>query len=43
LYREADLHEEKDRISQALGAIADKAILQKVLQFSMSVSFLNFY
>lgn len=36
LYREADLHEEKDRISRALGAISDETILQKVLQFAMS-------
>lgn len=38
LYREADLHEEKDRISRALGAIGDEAILKKVLEFAMSVS-----
>ncbi|XP_066991681.2 puromycin-sensitive aminopeptidase isoform X2 [Anabrus simplex] len=36
LYREADLHEEKDRISRALGAITDESILRKVLQFAMS-------
>ncbi|XP_069697519.1 puromycin-sensitive aminopeptidase isoform X2 [Periplaneta americana] len=36
LYREADLHEEKDRISRALGAIGDVTILKKVLQFAMS-------
>ncbi|XP_021928261.1 puromycin-sensitive aminopeptidase isoform X3 [Zootermopsis nevadensis] len=36
LYREADLHEEKDRISRALGAIGDEAILKKVLEFAMS-------
>lgn len=36
LYREADLHEEKDRISRALGAITDESILKKVLQFAMS-------
>jgi hypothetical protein len=38
LYREADLLEEKDRISRALGAIRDEEILKKVLQFAMSVS-----
>jgi hypothetical protein len=38
LYREADLHEEKDRISRALGAIRDEELLKKVLQFAMSVS-----
>nr|CAD7257222.1 unnamed protein product [Timema shepardi] len=36
LYREADLHEEKDRISRALGAIKDVAVLKKVLDFAMS-------
>ncbi|XP_063226837.1 puromycin-sensitive aminopeptidase isoform X2 [Bacillus rossius redtenbacheri] len=36
LYREADLHEEKDRISRALGAIKDVSLLKKVLQFAMS-------
>ncbi|XP_049807692.1 puromycin-sensitive aminopeptidase isoform X2 [Schistocerca nitens] len=36
LYREADLHEEKDRISRALGAIGNEAILKKVLDFAMS-------
>jgi hypothetical protein len=43
LYREADLLEEKDRISRALGAIRDEEILKKVLQFAMSVSYLYFY
>lgn len=43
LYREADLHEEKDRISRAFGAIGDVAILKKVLQFAMSVSYPYFY
>lgn len=43
LYREADLLEEKDRISRALGAIRDEEILKKVLQFAMSVSCLYFY
>lgn len=38
LYRSADLHEEKNRISQALGAIRDQEILKKVLDFAMSVS-----
>ncbi|PSN57011.1 Puromycin-sensitive aminopeptidase [Blattella germanica] len=36
LYREADLHEEKDRISRAFGAIKDESILKKVVQFAMS-------
>lgn len=36
LYREADLHEEKDRISRALGAIKDEALLKTVLEFAMS-------
>lgn len=37
LYRSSDLHEEKDRISRALGAAKDVTLLSKVLQFSMSV------
>ncbi|KAI4470181.1 protease m1 zinc metalloprotease [Holotrichia oblita] len=36
LYRSSDLHEEKDRISRALGAAKDISLLSKVLQFSMS-------
>ena len=35
LYRSTDLHEEKDRISRALGSISNPAILQKVIAFSM--------
>lgn len=40
LYRATDLHEEKDRISRALGSITDVEILKKVVDFAMSVSFL---
>lgn len=40
LYRSSDMQEEKNRISQALGAIRDKDILKKVLQFSVSVRIL---
>lgn len=40
LYRSADLHEEKDRISRALGATKDENLLAKVLEFAMSVSVL---
>lgn len=36
LYREADLHEEKDRICRNLGAIKDEKILRKVLDFAIS-------
>lgn len=36
LYRSADLHEEKDRISRALGAAKDGNLLAKVLEFAMS-------
>ncbi|CAG9561275.1 unnamed protein product [Danaus chrysippus] len=36
LYRAADLHEEKDRISRALGAVNDPALLKKVLEFAIS-------
>lgn len=37
LYRSVDLHEEKDRISRALGAAKDPEILSKVLEFAISV------
>lgn len=36
LYRAADLHEEKDRISRALGAVRDPELLKRVLQFAIS-------
>ncbi|XP_031826671.1 puromycin-sensitive aminopeptidase isoform X2 [Nomia melanderi] len=36
LYREADLHEEKDRILRALGAIKDETLLAEILEFAMS-------
>ena len=36
LYRATDLHEEKDRISRALGSIRDVELLKKVIQFAMS-------
>ncbi|XP_043483664.1 puromycin-sensitive aminopeptidase-like [Leptopilina heterotoma] len=36
LYRECDLHEEKDRILSSLGAVGDVKLLARVLQFSMS-------
>lgn len=36
LYRGTDLHEEKDRISRALGNIHNVELLQKVIQFAMS-------
>ncbi|XP_046969043.1 puromycin-sensitive aminopeptidase [Vanessa cardui] len=36
LYRAADLHEEKDRISRALGAVKDPALLKRVLEFAVS-------
>lgn len=38
LYRATDLHEEKDRISRALGSICDPEVLSKVIEFAMSVS-----
>lgn len=38
MYKDSDLHEEKSRISQALGSIKDEKLLQKVLDFAMSVS-----
>lgn len=43
LYREADLHEEKDRISRSLGATRDPNLIQRVLQFAMSVSMWKLY
>lgn len=36
LYRETDLHEEKDRISRALGSITIPDLLMKVIDFAMS-------
>ncbi|XP_063975639.1 puromycin-sensitive aminopeptidase isoform X2 [Diachasmimorpha longicaudata] len=36
LYRQSDLHEEKDRILRAMGAIRNEELLTKVLEFSMS-------
>lgn len=36
LYRATDLHEEKDRISRALGSINNVELLQQVIQFAMS-------
>lgn len=36
LYRATDLHEEKDRISRALGSIRNVELLQQVIQFAMS-------
>lgn len=38
LYRATDLHEEKDRISCALGSFKDVEILKKVVDFALSVS-----
>jgi len=36
LYRASDLHEEKDRISRALGSFKDVEILKKVVEFALS-------
>lgn len=36
LYRSTDLHEEKDRISRALGSITNIELLNKVIEFAMS-------
>lgn len=38
LYRATDLHEEKDRISRALGSFKDVEILKRVVDFALSVS-----
>ncbi|XP_077997476.1 puromycin-sensitive aminopeptidase-like [Glandiceps talaboti] len=36
LFREQDLHEEKERIMRALGSVKDKSLIKRVLDFSMS-------
>lgn len=36
LYRETELHEEKDRILRSLGAIKDKSLLSEALTFALS-------
>ena len=36
IYREATLHEEKDRVASALGTIRDEAMLREVLTLAMS-------
>lgn len=36
LYRDTDLHEEKDRVSRALGGVKDAAYISRVLDFAMS-------
>ena len=36
LYRETDLHEEKDRVSRAMGAVKDASFIARVLEFAMS-------
>ena len=36
LFRDDELHEEKDRISRAMGACKDKEVLTKVLSFAIS-------
>ena len=43
LYRETDLHEEKNRIARAMGATKDQSRMQKVIDFSMSVSVFGFF
>ena len=41
LYDEADMQEEKVRISRMLGMVQDEALIQRVLEFAMSVSISN--
>jgi len=36
IYREAELHEEKDRVSRALGSVKDSTKIAKVLDFALS-------
>lgn len=38
LYDEADMQEEKVRISRAMGSVQDSELIQRVLDFSLSVS-----
>jgi len=41
LFRKAELHEEKERLSRSLGASKDANVLQKVLDFAMSEEIRN--
>ena len=41
LYDEADMQEEKVRISRMLGMVQDEKLIQRVLEFAMSVSISN--
>lgn len=36
LYHSTDMHEEKDRVSRAMGSSKDKKVLEKVLAFAIS-------
>ena len=38
VYRESDLQEEKTRVSRALGNVQSQALIQRILDFSLSVS-----
>lgn len=38
LHNTSDLHEEKERIERCLGKVTDQKLLEKVLEFAMSVS-----
>lgn len=42
LHKQADMQEEKNRIERVLGAICSPDLIQKVLSFSLSVSFYHF-
>lgn len=42
LHKQADMQEEKNRIERVLGAISQPELIQKVLTFALSVSFLLF-
>ena len=41
LFREADLHEEKVRLMRCMGAVSQPELINKVLEFSMSVCLLH--
>ena len=40
LFKEADLHEEKVRLMRCMGAVSQPELINKVLEFSMSVRFM---
>ena len=43
LFKEADLHEEKVRLMRCMGAVSQPELINKVLDFSLSVSPLAYF